>query len=228
MDNLATAPSRVGSLALIAEELALDFANTMSGKGGPQQNDHLHEPEHVVVWAQHAKVLAPHDFDVALKRVSEDADLGRRLLAESLQLREAIFHIGSALARKRAPDEAHRALLSAVHARSLAAAKLTPHDDGYVWAWDPRTSVIEAILGPIAFSALTLLTQQDLSRVKQCEGDHCGWLFFDTTKNKRRRWCEMSVCGNRAKVRALRQRRKGEAEKAEASGRQAKRRRSSG
>jgi predicted RNA-binding Zn ribbon-like protein len=24
-------------------------------------------------------------------------------------------------------------------------------------------------------------------------------LFFDTTKNKSRRWCEMEVCGNRAK-----------------------------
>ena len=50
-----------------------------------------------------------------------------------------------------------------------------------------------------ALSALTLLTQADLSRIKQCQGDHCGWLFLDTTKNKSRRWCEMEVCGNRAK-----------------------------
>jgi len=36
----------------------------------------------------------------------------------------------------------------------------------------------------------------------------CGWLFFDATKNSRRRWCEMRVCGNRAKVRAARMRQK--------------------
>jgi predicted RNA-binding Zn ribbon-like protein len=30
-------------------------------------------------------------------------------------------------------------------------------------------------------------------------GDHCGWLFFDAPKSKRRRWCAMEVCGNRAK-----------------------------
>ena len=53
---------------------------------------------------------------------------------------------------------------------------------------------------------MTLLSGSDLSRIKQCPGDHCGWLFFDTTKNKNRRWCEMEVCGNRAKQRRLRRR----------------------
>jgi predicted RNA-binding Zn ribbon-like protein len=37
--------------------------------------------------------------------------------------------------------------------------------------------------------------------VRECGGDHCGWLFLDETKNRSRRWCEMSVCGNRAKAR---------------------------
>jgi predicted RNA-binding Zn ribbon-like protein len=50
--------------------------------------------------------------------------------------------------------------------------------------------------------------ERDLSRTKRCEGKECGWLFFDATKNKSRRWCEMRVCGNRAKVTASRQRRK--------------------
>jgi predicted RNA-binding Zn ribbon-like protein len=87
------------------------------------------------------------------------------------------------------------------------------HEGGFVWAWSADEGPIEAILGPIALSALTLLTQSDLSRIKQCQGDHCGWLFFDTTKNRSRRWCEMEVCGNRAKQRALRARQKPLAEK---------------
>jgi len=194
--------------------LALDFANTVSGKGGPQQIEHLREPQHVVLWAQHAKVLTPQDFEKAFQSVTSDPVLGRRLLSEALSLREAIFSIGCALTEGRKPEDASCRLLSTVYAQSLAAARLVPHGEGYVWAWDPGLGVTESILGPIAFSALTLLTQQDLSRIKRCEGDHCGWLFFDTTKNKRRRWCEMSVCGNRAKVRALRQRRRQEPGKA--------------
>ena len=55
------------------------------------------------------------------------------------------------------------------------------------------------MLGPIALSALATLSQADLTRIKQCQGEKCGWLFFDTTKNKSRRWCEMEICGNRAK-----------------------------
>jgi predicted RNA-binding Zn ribbon-like protein len=78
----------------------------------------------------------------------------------------------------------------------------------FIWSWNPRHDVQTAILGPITLSALTLLMETDLSRTKRCAGQECGWLFFDTTKNKRRRWCEMRVCGNRAKVRAARARRK--------------------
>jgi predicted RNA-binding Zn ribbon-like protein len=207
-------PSRAGSLTLVAGELALDFANTISGKGGPQQIEHLREPQHVVIWAQHAKVLTPRDVEIAFQSVKSDPALGLRLLSEAHKLREAIFSIGCALSERRKPDEACCRQLSTIYAQSLAAARLVPHGEGYVWTWDPRLGVAESILGPIAFSALTLLTQQDLSRIKRCEGDHCGWLFFDTTKNKRRRWCEMSVCGNRAKVRALRQRRRQEPGKA--------------
>jgi len=87
-----------------------------------------------------------------------------------------------------------------------------PHGATFVWAWDPADGPVEAVLGPITLSALTLLTQADLSRIKQCRGDHCGWLFFDTTKNKSRRWCEMVVCGNRAKQRRFHRRRVGRPE----------------
>jgi predicted RNA-binding Zn ribbon-like protein len=52
-----------------------------------------------------------------------------------------------------------------------------------------------------------LLTSSDrLTRVHQCEGETCGWLFVDSTRNRSRRWCVMSDCGNVAKVRRFRQR----------------------
>ena len=34
-----------------------------------------------------------------------------------------------------------------------------------------------------------------------CDGDGCAWLFIDTSKNRTRRWCDMAICGNRAKAR---------------------------
>jgi predicted RNA-binding Zn ribbon-like protein len=94
-------------------------------------------------------------------------------------------------------------------AANAGIARLSSCEANFAWVWHPEDGVIEAILGPIALSALTTLSQTDLTRVKQCAGEHCGWLFFDTTKNKGRRWCEMEVCGNRAKQKAHRARTQG-------------------
>jgi predicted RNA-binding Zn ribbon-like protein len=43
-------------------------------------------------------------------------------------------------------------------------------------------------------------------RLKICAEDTCGWAFFDHSKNRSAHWCNMAVCGNRAKVSAYRQR----------------------
>ncbi|HEV2391667.1 MAG TPA: CGNR zinc finger domain-containing protein [Verrucomicrobiae bacterium] len=37
--------------------------------------------------------------------------------------------------------------------------------------------------------------------MRLCQGDTCGWLFVDSSKNHSRRWCDMRDCGNRAKAR---------------------------
>lgn len=44
-------------------------------------------------------------------------------------------------------------------------------------------------------------------RLKACRADSCRWAFVDTARNHSRRWCDMNVCGNRAKARRYRSRR---------------------
>jgi predicted RNA-binding Zn ribbon-like protein len=132
--------------------------------------------------------------------------MGHELFKRALEVRELIWMIGTALAEQRVISDDLRASLTAAHAESLQFAEMKLRDGTYIWTWDPRRNVQAAILGPITLSALTLLMERDLSRTKRCQGKECGWLFLDTTKNKRRRWCEMRVCGNRAKVRASRAR----------------------
>ena len=191
--------SRADSLALVGGELALDFANTCSGRGFPTLQDHLQRAEHVAQWAAHAKVLPGEDAQWLAEALAAAPALGERLLAEALALREDVYELGVAIAACRpAPSERVEGL-TRVHARTLAHATLTPVGGNFGWSWRPRETPVEAILGPVSLSALTLLQQADLTRVKQCQGEKCGWLFFDATKNKSRRWCEMEICGNRAK-----------------------------
>jgi predicted RNA-binding Zn ribbon-like protein len=206
MDTQEETPSRAATLPLVGSELAFDFTNTASGHETPLYKDHLRVPEHVIAWSRHAKVLTPEDGAIIERMIAGKPSLGRDLLARAHQLREVIYRIGAAIAHGEAPAPSDTDALARIHAACVARAKLTPFRDNFVWSWRPADGFAEAILGPIALSALTILAQSDVSRIKQCGGDHCGWLFFDTTKNKQRRWCEMEVCGNRAKQKAHRAR----------------------
>lgn len=69
-----------------------------------------------------------------------------------------------------------------------------------------RWSSPEALLLPIAEAMAQLVCTEDFSYVKACEGPTCTLLFADHTRGHARRWCSMSLCGNRAKQAAHRQR----------------------
>jgi len=205
---LEFSPSRAGSLPLIADDLALDFANTESARGFPSHQNHFLKAANVVEWLRHSKTLPSEEADWLGKRVAERADLAADLLAQAAQLRAAIHDVGAALGRHAKPPKAALASLSALHARCVAEAELAPDALSCCWTWSMRASPVEAALGPIALAAVRLFTEGDFHRIRECGGHACGWMFYDRSKNNRRRWCEMEVCGNRAKQQRLAARRR--------------------
>ncbi len=62
------------------------------------------------------------------------------------------------------------------------------------------------LLPRIAAACADLISDADFTHVKRCEGASCTLFFRDVSKNRKRRWCSMHVCGNRAKVAAHRKR----------------------
>ena len=199
-------PSRADSLDLVGGELAWDFTNTSSGRGSPSGQEHLRDFDTLMQWVEHARVLPPSDCAYARAELTGHPRRSRRIFERAIEMRELIWTIGTALAEQRPVSGKLLELLSAAHAENLRHAEMKMRFGSYIWVWDPRRDIQAAILGPITLSALTLLMATDLLRTKRCAGQECGWLFFDATKNNRRRWCEMSVCGNRSKVRAARER----------------------
>jgi predicted RNA-binding Zn ribbon-like protein len=84
--------------------------------------------------------------------------------------------------------------------------RIHAHGEEFDWEWEFDESDPEQALAPIACSAAELLASSDLlHHLRRCEGDNCGWLFLDSSRNHSRRWCDMRDCGNRAKVRRHRQ-----------------------
>jgi predicted RNA-binding Zn ribbon-like protein len=64
----------------------------------------------------------------------------------------------------------------------------------------------EALLSPIAEALALFVSAEDFSHVKACEGPVCTLLFADHSRRRKRRWCSMALCGNRAKQAAHRRR----------------------
>lgn len=81
-----------------------------------------------------------------------------------------------------------------------------PAVSALVWRTQRHWRSPEALLFPIAGGMAQLVCEEDFQYVKICEGPNCTLLFLDRTRGHARRWCSMSVCGNRAKQAAHRQR----------------------
>ena len=90
----ASNESSAGSLTLIGGELALDFANTSSGRGWPTHQEHLRSAVNVVDWADHAHVLPPEDAAWMRETARAESEVGQQLLARALELREDIYVVG--------------------------------------------------------------------------------------------------------------------------------------
>lgn len=180
--------------------LCLDFINTVDSRP-TEANELLETYDDLLAWARQAGVLAP-----ALAATLEAEALRRPTAAAAAldgakALREAVHAVLAAAMRGRGVPADSLGTLEAAVAPSLARRRLVQAPAGFAWEWVYDDNALDGLLAPVVESAANLLTSPDLARVRECEAATCGWLFLDRSRNRSRRWCDMTVCGNRAKVR---------------------------
>lgn len=191
---MTTAPA----FGLIANHPALDLCNTVGEwLDGRPERDKLTSHDHLVAWARAAGLLTPAEA-AGLRRPRSAA----RLLARTVAFRSALYELVTAAISGRRPDAGAVAAVEAEVARARSALRLEPVREGYAWRWADPASPDRPLLE--AVRAATELLESPLERVRRCGGEGCGWLFRDTSRGGRRRWCSMSTCGNTAKVRRFR------------------------
>ena len=125
---------------------------------------------------------------------------GQRALASAVQLREAISEIFYALVRRRPIPAAALAIVNAQAQDAAQHVTLVPVRGRFAWKFESQSYDLFAPLWPIARDATELLASDRIEFVRTCASKTCEWLFLDESKNHRRRWCDMTKCGNRAKV----------------------------
>src|SRR5207302_8625031 len=124
----------------------------------------------------------------------------------AVQLREAPYRIFKSAAEGRRPRSADLDTVSKELRVARARERLAHTGGAFAWTWQDGKTTLDRMLWPVTLSAADLLTSGDLSRVRQCSGHECGWMFLDTSRNRSRHWCDMKDCGNREKVSRFRQR----------------------
>ncbi len=182
-------------LAQIGGHRCLDFVNTLVGADEAVPKDSLLRPADYRTWAGRAGIEVEPPADAA----AETAALRR-----AKTLRDALVAIAdAAVAGRPAPASAADHLTEAA-ARSFASRRLAPSSGGVGWTRTRRD--LDAVTDLIAVEAAALFAGGANLKLRRCIGEHCGWFFLDTSRNKSRRWCSMSDCGNRAKARRHRAR----------------------
>jgi len=197
------ADSRVPTHEFCGGRLGLDFCNTLSPERPVGSNDRLTDAAGLIAWAHRAGWTLP---GLTAERVTAgDLQAFRSLRTRLRNL--VIAAIDGEVAAAADIDALDGAVLDA-----FSALRLQAGGPGRPLTWQETASALDKLRHAIARDAADLLTSGDLSRLKRCPGERCGWLFYDLSKNGTRRWCVMEDCGTRAKVKSFRARQRGGAD----------------
>jgi predicted RNA-binding Zn ribbon-like protein len=179
----------------IGGNLALDFVNTVHLHGAKNPGDDLTSLHDLEEWAHQAGILKT---PVGSSTYSEF--YAARNFRRALVFREILYQVFSSISENHAPHFNDLFRLQSVYRNSLRSKVFVRKGPHFELTWPASVQPTERILAEIARAAGDLLTSDALNRVRQCSNPNCSWLFVDTSRAGRRRWCDMKVCGNRAKV----------------------------
>ena len=194
-------------LSLVGGRPSLDFLNTEGGeRNGPPER--LVDYQDLVRWSVRAGVVDEEEAGRLMQEAEARPADAARVHRRAIELREALFRTFAALAARERPGSEDLALLDREVAETLSHRKLIPADGRLRWDIVGGEDRLDRILWLLVEDAADLLSSELLDRIKECGGPDCKWLFLDESRNRSRRWCEMSECGNRAKQRRYHRRQK--------------------
>lgn len=190
---------------LIGDATGLDFLNTIATPATDAPLDWIADGAGLLAWLEQTGLVPA--AALAEMRKTPPATLDK-VAGEARQLREWFRsfvkeRMGRPLSAR---DLAALEPLNRILARDGRFSRLTADARGLALATERRWSSPDTALLPIAEALARLVSEEDFTQVKACEGSACTLLFVDHTRGRARRWCSMALCGNRAKQAAHRHR----------------------
>src|SRR4051812_1548474 len=186
------------SFAFVGERLWLDFVNS---EFSSRNTDALYDFESLVQWLEAASLLDGERAGGIRRRAIQQPAGATASLIDARRVRASLRAMAE---RGQASDRIRMDALSEINrvlGRSAGTRRVDLRNDGsFGRSFVPVGDAFAGLVIPIVESAADALIAGELSRVRRCADARCSRVFFDTTKNGRRRWCDMATCGNRAKA----------------------------
>ena len=186
----------------VSGNLALDFANTVHNFRGRDPGDDLQTNPDLVDWGVQAGVIKEHERQRLLRKIEGD----KTVLQHARQLRNMVFFLFVHVRVLGWPESTAIYDLNKHMRELMPLAQVAKVGAKGRLQCTPEATPLERLHFEVLRAAIELLMSGDLDRVRMCQGENCSWLFVDTSRNGKRRWCDMQACGNRAKVRRFRKR----------------------
>jgi predicted RNA-binding Zn ribbon-like protein len=202
------APSAESRFLYIAGDPALDLVNTVDWTSRGPEQERLETFEQLTRWAEGAGVK-----DAAsgrrLRRLGErHPRLAAEALAYGYRVRGTLRELFGAIARGESADPElarfNSLLRDALYGLEMGREGAGAGHARYRWRWEGEGSELRAPLWRVLWSAASLLSSEEVGDVRACDGDDCGWMYVDRSRNGLRRWCQMRTCGTREKTRRRR------------------------
>jgi predicted RNA-binding Zn ribbon-like protein len=192
----------------LADSIGLDFLNSIATPVDVPV-DWIDDGAGLLAWLRQAQ-LVPEEVLKEFERAAMPGELDA-VAAQARALRE--WFRDFVKEKKGAPLKARSLTalepLNRLLARDQSYLQLVPGAHGEA-AFESRPqrrwNSPESLLQPIGEALARVVSEEDFTHLKACEGPACTLLFADHTKGHRRRWCSMAVCGNRVKQQAHYQR----------------------
>lgn len=188
---------------LTGGQLALNLANTVSRRGDPdRRKEHLQNYGDLVAFAKQSGIISLKQATELCGYAERHAGEAARSFRKAIALREVLYRAFLAIAQGKTATAGDLNLINDFAIEALRHRCLSRSNGGYRWEWssDGRNP-LDRVLWAAAQAAADLLTSKELRIVRFCEAPDCEWLFLDHSRNRSRRWCDMTSCGNRQKAR---------------------------
>jgi predicted RNA-binding Zn ribbon-like protein len=180
-------------------ETSLDFINTLEFSR-VASTEHLPGAEDAARWLGERGVAHADDVLISLR--------ARGGLERFRGVRSALREVSEATAVRRPAD---RTALDRINAALAARSRLelVPAADGVALGHRHVGDALDDALATLVEPVVREIAAGHRERLRICANDTCRWVFFDGSRTGRRRWCDMSTCGNRAKAARHRARTRG-------------------